>query len=234
MTFPGTKPARRVHVPPAPSGTLPDPGGRTPAERAYRIQQQTAQAYTNWRNSFPAGIDPDELKDAAGQFAYTDQALSLPDALTPVKDAADAAAQKVNDLVSGNRVASDMAAQVAAQRFWYRAQRRLDSVKEPGKVAAAARDLIASADDDQIRTLSEELGDYLQTRDVPTNWLPDALASRIPGLSDAQDDAITTARQHAMLLANDQKLRRAMASDTDVPPLLDPASVTAQAYREDY
>ena len=40
MTFPGTKPARRVHVPPAPSGTLPDPGGRTPAERAYWIPRR--------------------------------------------------------------------------------------------------------------------------------------------------------------------------------------------------
>jgi hypothetical protein len=230
MTFPTVRPARRVHVPPPPSGLLPEPGGRTPAERAHRLQQQTADLYTRWRGSFPNGIDPDELKDAAGQFAYTDQALALPDALQAVKDEADAANAKVSDLIKGQKVAGDVGSQIAAQRYWDRSRRTLDSIKDGAKAVAAAQNLIASASDSQVPVLAEELGDYLAQRSLPAGWLPDALSQKIPGLSDAQADAITKERQLAILQQNHQALTNAMAKDIAVPPLLDPSRVSSEPY----
>jgi hypothetical protein len=157
MTFPTVRPARRVHVPPPPSGHLPDPGGRTPAERAHRLQQQTADLYTRWRGSFPTGIDPDELKDNAGLFAISDAALQLPDAMAAVKDEADAATKKVNDLIKGTRVSDDVASQLAVERYWRRTERTLDAIKDPAKVAAAAREMVANADDSQTPVIVEEL-----------------------------------------------------------------------------
>jgi hypothetical protein len=230
MTIPGTAPARRVHVPAPPSGQLPDPGGRTPAERAHRLQKQTADLCTRWRGSFPDGIDPQELKDAAGQFAYTDAALALAPALAPVKDDADAATKKVNNLISGTRVSDDVASQIAAQRFWARTQRTLDSLKDTPRVVAAAQDLLAKADDARVPVLAEELGDYLASRNVPMGWLPDCLAQRVPGLADAQAEAIVKARQLAILQSNHQWLQRSMSSDLAIPELLDPAMATAEPY----
>jgi hypothetical protein len=230
MTFPGTAPARRVHVPSVPSGTLPDPGGRDSVERAHRLQRQTADLYTRWRASFPHGIDPDELKDTSGQFAYSDAALALPDALDAVKVDADSAAKQVNDLIKGMRVDGDVASQLGAQRYWSRAQRTLDAAKDPAKVVAAAQGLINNADDSQAPVLAEELSSYLASRNVPTDWLTDALASKIPGLSDASAEAIRKSRQYAVLLQNHQRLYHAMEKDVAAPQLLDPAQFTAEPY----
>ena len=230
MTLPGTRPARRVHVPPPPSGQLPDPGGQDSVQRAHRRQQQVADLYTWWRASFPQGIDPDELKDAAGQFAYSDAALQLPEALSAVESDADAATRKVNDLVKGTRVADDVASQLAAQRYWTRAQRNLDAVKDPAKVVAVAQNLIANADEAQIPVLAEELSEYLGSRSVPAGWLPDALAAKIPGLSDATADAILKSRQYAVLQHNHHALTDAMEKDVAAPQLLDPSEMTSQPY----
>jgi hypothetical protein len=228
--MPGTRPSCRAYPPPVPVGFI-DPGGTTPVEHALRTQQAVAQAYTDWRAAHPQGIDPDTLRDNAGAFSVSDAALQLPEVLKPVKDQADAANGKVKELMSGSRVAADdVAAQLAAQRFWNRTQRTLDTIKDPSSVAAAARDMIANASDAEIPFISEELASYLATRSVPTGWLTDALAGKIPGLSDAQADAILLARHHAVLAANHQNLTRAMAKDTSPAPLLNPYAVSGEAY----
>jgi hypothetical protein len=230
MTFPTVRPARRVHVPAVPSGQLPDPGGATPAERAHRAQQQTADLYTRWRDSFPDGIDPDELRDNAGEFSVSDAALGLQRPLDAVKDDADAAAKRVSDLVKDTRVGDDVSNQLAAQRYWARGQRGLDAAKDPANTVAAAQSLINSADNAQIPVLVEELGDYLTSRNIPTGWLIDALTSRIPGLADAAADAAVKAKQHAILLQNHNVLMNAFAKDVAAPQLIDPAIATAQPY----
>jgi hypothetical protein len=232
MTFPGTAPAKRVHVPPPPSGTRPDPGGRTKAERVYRQQQQAADLYTRWKDSFPDGIAPDELADNAGQFAYTDAALALPDAVAAVQAEADDADKRVNDVVSAQKVdSSDVAAQLAAQRFWSRTQRTLDAIKDTSKLAAAARDLIANADDSAVPVIVEEIEPYLEARNVPTSWLTDALSGRIPGLADAKADQIIKQRQLAMVKDNYGRLMNAFQKDLAAPYLHDPTTATAEAYR---
>ena len=69
-------------------------GGRDNVERAYRHQQQVADAYTRYRNSIPEGVDPDELRDNAGIFGMTDAARSLQPALDAVQADADAATRR--------------------------------------------------------------------------------------------------------------------------------------------
>jgi hypothetical protein len=226
--LPGTRPARRVHVPPVPSGTFPDPGGRDAAERAHRLQRQTADLYTRWRASFPQGIDPDELKDNAGVFAYSDPALALEPALTAVKADADAASHRVSDAVKTVGVPDDQAAQ--AQRIWARTQRRLDAAKGVAQKAAVAQDLISGAEGLTLGTLREELPDYLESEGVPTSWLPAAFAARVPDAADAVADATRLAKAQAVLLHNHNALTKAFAKDVDAPPLLDPAIATTQAY----
>jgi hypothetical protein len=134
-----------------------------------------------------------------------------------VRQDADAATKKVNDLVKGIPFGDEVASQIAAQRFWARAQRTLDSIKDTPKVVAAAQDLVANADDAQVTVLVEELGDYLASRNVPIGWLPDAPASKVPGLSDAATDAIRKAKQHAILLQNHNALTNAFAKDIAAP-----------------
>jgi hypothetical protein len=229
----GTRPHHPVYPPPVPSG-FADPGGKTPVEHAHRTQQAVAKAYTDWRAAHSKDIAPGVLRDNAGAFAVSDPALALDDVLGPVKTDAEEATAKVNQLIRNHRVGADVANQIAAQRYWDRSRRTLDSITNGAKAVAAAQDLVANADDEQVPVLAEELSDYLGQRGLPAGWLPAALAARVPGLADAQADAILKARQRAVLLANDQKLRRAIAADTDAPPLIDPAQVNSEPYSDGY
>jgi hypothetical protein len=232
IAAPGTKPHRPQHVPAPPSGVMPDPGGQTAAERVHRIQQQAATVYTNWRNSFPQGIDPQELKDSAGMFSVSDTALALPEALASVKADSDAATAHVSHLLNSQRVGDDTGAQIAAQRYWVRAQRTLEAQKDPAKAVAAARNLIDSASAAQIPVLAEELSSYLASRGVPTGWLAGAMAASIPGLPEASSAATVAARQYAILAKNHHSLTNSFAKDVGAPPLLDPAIATATPYSD--
>jgi len=229
MTFPGTKPSRISYPPPVPTGFV-DPGGKTPVEKALRTQQAVAELYSRWRAAHPSGIDPDVLKNNAGAFSVSDAALALQPALDAVKAYSDAASKKVSDLIDGQKVGDDVASQIAAQRFWDRSRRTLDSIKDGSKAVAAAQNLVANASGDQIPVLVEELSDYLAQRNLPAGWLPDALSQKIPGLSDAQADATLKARQHAVLAQNHHALTNAIEKDLAAPPLLDPSQVSAEPY----
>jgi hypothetical protein len=233
MTFPAsTKPHRPAFPPPVPTAPLPDAGGKTPVERAYRTQQQVSDAYTRWRAAHSRDIDPDILKNNAGAFAVSDAALQLPGLLDAVKqDSKDATKTKL-DLIENNRVDSDTASQVAAQRYWERSRRSLDAITDAGKVVAAAQDLVANADDGQVPVLSEELPSYLASRRVPAGWLPRVLAVKIPGLADAQADETVKARQLAIVQANHNHLTHAIKADVAAPPLLSPMDVDATPYTD--
>lgn len=100
-------------------------------------------------------------------------------------------------------------------------------------MVAAVQDLIKSAPDAQIATLAEQLPDYLISRGIPSDWLNDALAQRVPGLDGAQAEARLKAKQFAVLSANHDNLTRAMQRHTAPPPLLDPynPSITSEPYR---
>jgi hypothetical protein len=116
--LPQTKPSRRVHVPPLPIGTFPDPGGDDAATRCFRLQNQVADLYDRYRSSIPEGVEPDELRDAAGAFVTSDANTQLQPALQAVKDDADQAAKQVNNLINATKVGGDTASLIAAQAYW--------------------------------------------------------------------------------------------------------------------
>jgi hypothetical protein len=227
MTFPGTRSAPR-HMPPAPMGQLHDPGGRDSVERAFRRQQQVAQSYSTYRASIPDGVSPDELADNAGIFAVSDHALQLQPPLDDVGADVAAANQNVADLTAGPGVPEENTGQ--SQMIWARAKDRFDKAKSIAQKATIAQDLIATANGLTLATYQAELPFYLQTEGVPTDWLPAAFAARTPEAADAVATANRLQKSSAVLQANHQKLFRAFRQNTDVPPLLDPASVSDQPY----
>jgi hypothetical protein len=159
MTLPGTKPACRVHVPPPPTGQLPDPGGATPAQRCFNLQRQVADLYDRYRSSIPEGVDPDELRDNAGAFVASDANAQLHPALAAVKGDADQAARNVNDLINATQVGGDTASLLAAQSYWQRKQRVLDNIKDKSKLVAAAQALVKNANAEELPVLVRELTD---------------------------------------------------------------------------
>jgi hypothetical protein len=90
-------------------------------------------------------------------------------------------------------------------------------------------DLIADAGDD-LPVYAEELSPYLESRGVPTAWLPGAYAKAIPGLAEAAADAALKSKQLTVLRSNHDRLVKAVSRDLVTPQLLDPSTVSAEEY----
>jgi hypothetical protein len=226
--LPGTAPSRRAFPPPPPTSELPDPGGNTAHDRAFNRQRQVADDYTAWRNSFPPNVSADDLKAAAGAYAYSPPAHQLAKAFQDAVDDTVQAGQRVGDVLDGPTVAPEQEGR--AGRVWARAVRLLDSKNGPAQIASAASDLVANADPTDIAVLRDELPAYLESKQAPFDWLPSALIAKIPGAAEAARDAKLKLKALAMLGSNHARLMSSMVKDTPAPPLLNPADVSADDY----
>jgi hypothetical protein len=228
VTFPTVQSARRAFPPPVPTTELPDPGGDTPHARAYNRQRQVAEDYTNWRASHSPDILPDDLKANAGAYANSAPARQLAPALRDAEADTAQANDRLSDALDGQTVAPEQ--ENRARRVWDRYVRLLDSQSGPAQVSAAARDLVASADPADIPVLREELPAYLDAKQAPRDWLPAALAAKVPAAAQAAAEVKLKAKQLDMLRSNHARLTNAIAKDVDAPPLFDPSTVTADDY----
>ena len=232
--LPGTASARPQHVP-SPLSGVPEVGGKDSTEHLHRLQNAVHGMYTAHRASIPDGVDPRELADRAGEFAYSDAALALRPATEAVRRDAEAAAAEVNDGIASMGVdPTDQAAQTAALRFWTRTQATLAAALKKGipQAVAAAQQAIAKAQTtDQLNALAEELQEWCDQNGVPSSWLPAALAGKA-GRSDKVDAATIHQRRYAMLAQNTAALERAFAKNVAPQPLLDPYAVTATPYSD--
>jgi hypothetical protein len=173
-------------------------------------------------------IEPDVLKNNAGAFSVSDAALTLPGALAAAKSDADAASKRVAEAVKSAKVPDDQ--HQGAACIWARAQRRLDSAKGVSEKAGVAQDLISGAEGLALGTLQEELPEYLASEGVPTDWLDNAFAARIPDAAAALAEANRLAKAHAILAHNHSSLTRAIDRDLAAPQLLDPTQAAAEPY----
>jgi hypothetical protein len=231
MTFPGTAPARPVHVPTPPTG-VPNVGGRDPLEHLDLLTKAVHQNYSQYRTSIPEGVGPDELASRAGEFAYTDQALAIPAAVEAARQHAEQAKRVVSDELGNLRVDPSESAQTAARRFWDRTSANLDAARKQGlpQAAAAARAAVANAPDDQVATLVEELSDWCSRNGVPVDsWLQAALASKA-GLDNEVSHSRLKQKQFAVVVGNALRLQRNLAKDTEPGPLLDYTAVRPDPY----
>jgi hypothetical protein len=228
VTFPTVQSARRAFPPPVPTTELPDPGGDTPHARAYNRQRQVAEDYTNWRASHSPDILPDDLKANAGAYANSAPARQLAPALRDAEADTAQANDRLSDALDGQTVAPEQ--ENRARRVWDRYVRLLDSKSGPAQVSAAARDLVASADPADIPVLREELPAYLDAKQAPRDWLPAALAAKVPAAAQAAAEAKLKAKQLDMLRSNHARLTNSIVKDVDAPPLFDPSTVSTDDY----
>ncbi|OMC19687.1 hypothetical protein A5738_15070 [Mycobacterium colombiense] len=175
----------------------------------------------------------EDRRDSANWFVTSQAAQALSPALEAARAHTDEAQAKVDAAVKGQKVdATDVAGQLAADRFWRRTERTLDAITSQSKLVAAAQDLIANASDVELPVVAEEIGSYLSSRGAATGWVNAALAQRIPGVDDLRAEAALRAKRVAVLNQNHNALTKAFASGVPGPQLLDPYSptITASGY----
>jgi hypothetical protein len=231
---PGTAPAQRRFPPEVPQDWV-DPGGNTPVDHCWRVQNKFADGYQGFRDAHSRDIDPAILKDAnASRYQISNAALALGPALAAVKTQVDQAHQNLADAVAGLTVPDGQ--HDAARRIWERSRHQLDAADGIPTKVAVAQNLIANATGLELGTLQEELRAYFAAlklpggKPVPMDWLVPALSARIDGQDDAKAQAALLAKQHTVLVHNDGALRRSVASNTAPPQLLDPSRVDAAPY----
>lgn len=228
MTLPGTKPARPQHLQPI-STAVPSPRGHNPIETLDNLQHDVVDGmYHPYRRNIPAHVDPDELRDNAGAWAFSNAALALKPALDAAIAHRDAATQAVVDATRVGEVPEEQTGQGAA--IWNRAKDRIDKANGVPKKVAAMQDLIRGARGLALQVYQNEFPFYAKTEGLPTDWLTAAFAAERPEVADKVQTATLLHRQVAVGQHNHQKIMRAMEADTDVPTLLDPFAVDAAPY----
>ena len=71
---------------------------------------------------------------------------------------------------------------------------------------------------------------YLDAKQAPRDWLPAALAAKVPAAAQAAAEAKLKAKQLDMLRSNHARLTNSIVKDVDAPPLFDPSTVSTDDY----
>ena len=123
-------------------------------------------------------------------------------ALQPALDTADQdyqlAVRAVRDLISQYTVAPTADAQSVASRYVARVEKQLDGLS-PGQAADAIQRIISEANEDQLRTLVEDLPLIGAKLGVPADVVNGFLADAIPGVSEKSAEAQSKGRKLAVL-----------------------------------
>ena len=167
----------------------------------------------NLHQTFLATIDPptyspDGLAKQCAVFKGTDAMGAATAAVKAVNDLADAAAQNVADVRKSLSTSDgDVSTAMAAQAYWNRKVRLLDSIADGPQLLSAAQGLVADASPPEIAVLATELPDYLTSRhQADTSWLDTAIANQVPDLAQAIADASVAAKAAAVTNWNYQQL----------------------------
>jgi hypothetical protein len=179
-----------------------------------------------WRRQLPAG----DLPVRAEEFANTAAARAADDAVNALRARRDELAVNIEKQRGGLTVPTDdMAAQVAAQRWFQRTKPvwdRLDS----GQLAAAVRDAVAAADAHTLAAIAEDTGPYLQSRGLnPAVILEPPIQAKLPGLSQSTADLANFDKALVIAEINQRQLHHAYNRGTVPPPPVSAANYDPDA-----
>ncbi|SCX32923.1 hypothetical protein [Mycolicibacterium fluoranthenivorans] len=164
----------------------------------------------------PASYSARGLQDRIAAFADGPEMRLMDAAQQAVEDAADAADAKVDDVRNGLSSNGDTAAELRATRYWNRTARLLDSVTDTGSLAARAQALVTAAAPEELGTLTQELGPYLESRGAQSDWVEAQLAQAAPQLGEALAAQSLAHKAQAVTANNANKLRNEVAR-TETP-----------------
>lgn len=94
----------------------------------------------------------------------------------------------------------------------------------------AIQNAVANATPDEVPVYSRELPDYLTSRGLPSDWLAQALVTKIEGMPEAMAGNTLAQKQLAISQYNHGVAMRAFQTSTPVGTLVDPATATADSY----
>jgi hypothetical protein len=206
----------------------------TPTTQTDATPVDAAQtAITRAANEFErhlANIQPGDyytsegMQKKIGEFTQSDAARNVDSAVAAVRDRADKAQARVEEIRRGLSPYGDTAAELRATRYWTSAARILDTAKD---VNGAAQSLVADADRTQLGVLMRELPNYLKSRGLTGNWIDPVIEQKVPELHAARTQARQAQRARDVIehnaaalqqqygLANPAVYRRPIIVDVD-------------------
>ena len=185
---------RGYQPPQTPEPFAPPPVTAAPVRAEGTVLEQAHAAMVHARNSFEKHVTTtnesrhhytDEgFQQQLARFFDTPAAKDVDCAVTRVLQRRDNAAIQVDKIRKDLSPAGDAATELRASRLWLRTQRRLDSL-DSGKLFGAATDLIANSSRAELGVLLEEIGPYLESRGVSTDWIDTAVGQAVPEYGSA-------------------------------------------------
>lgn len=167
------------------------------------------------------------------RFADTDAGRSIDAAVTLATDRRDAAKAAIDGVLAELSPDGDTAAELRATRYWDRTRRVLANVKDSGLILAAEK-LIDGAKPDQLGTLIQELGPYMESRGVPSDAaLKVVFYRKLPEYRAAHEALIQAEKARTVIEANAKNLRGLITGTRAPAGYRRPIPVDARKYDPD-
>lgn len=161
-------------------------------------------------------------------FASTEAAVAADLALQKSEQRTEESRARVGQVRKSISPDGDVASELRANRSWNSAVRVLDKA-EDGKVAEAARQLLAKAEGVELGVLAKELGSYMESRGSSAEgWLDASIAEIVPELASANAELQRAEQALQIVKYNHGALTKAYGQGTMAAPF-----VSASGYDPD-
>jgi hypothetical protein len=116
----------------------------------------------------------------------------------------------------------DAAQESRNTRTWDRERRKLDAAPDAGHLIASARQALESATRPELGVLLQEFPSYLESHDVPTDWINPVVAQTVPEIAAAQQQAQRAQQAATVVHYDTAALRTGIQKGSPPSQLVDP------------
>jgi hypothetical protein len=193
----------------------------TAVEKAHASFTNAKSQFEKFLNDIPREhYSPEGLQAQIAKFGDTDAARQVDAAAESVRAREEQAAAdyaKIRKQLSPNGTVD---AELRATRYWSRTKGVLDAAKEGS--SAKARELIATADREQLGVLLQELPSYLEAHGHTSEWLDAAIGAVVPEYATAAQRLKKARQARTIAERNAKSLRASFARGQSASVLTDP------------
>ena len=164
------------------------PKGDTVVGQAYSAIQKVHQEHRNYLDA----VDRDDRftdearQDAIAGFKDTPAAKYLGDIEAAVDQRVTLAQTEYQRQLANLSQDGDTAQELRNSRTWERERRKLDAAESNPLALSLARQALEAADPATLSTLMQEIPSYLESRNIPTDWINPVVTQKVPELGEAQ------------------------------------------------
>jgi hypothetical protein len=162
------------------------PKGDTVVSQAFSAINKIRDVHRNYVDAVENndGLDDMARQDAIAAFANSAEAQYLDSVQSAIHNRVTQARTDYQQHLDSLSPEGDTAQELRNNRAWERERRKLDATENGSLALSLAKNAIENADPATLGVLLQEVPSYLESRNVPTDWVQPVVTQRIPELGE--------------------------------------------------